>query len=207
MSEQSAVWHALNTRHGRATLVTFAVGVFLVALAGIALACVPWKGQMKIATPGQGVTVHGDDTRSMAWCSGESYAPAEAHQGDEITVTVAETTECGGNNNKLAAYDEYDVTLSNPGGFVDDDLDGEYSSDDGQAWTRDCMYPIGTWSHHLGTLEVDGDGDGTDTYEIPDDGTVVDSLDFEATGVCVTSQDNQPEGPENQGNMAPLTIL
>lgn len=196
MPEPSGAWQTLNTRQVRTTVVTFAAGVFLVALAGIALACVPWKGQMTVDTPGQDVTVHGDDTSSMVWCPGESYAPATANQGDSIGISVDKTTKCGTNKNQLANGD-YDVTLSNPGGFVDDNGDGEYTSDE---WYRDCMYPVGLYSHHLGTMKVKN-GQGSGTYSIPSDGTVVDSLQGEATGVCVTDQS------QNQGNMAPLTIL
>lgn len=196
MSKPSAGWHALNTRQGRVTVVTFVAGVFLVALTGVALACVPWKGQMTVDTPGQDVTVHGDDTSSMVWCPGESYAPATANQGDSIGISVNETAKCGTDENYLA-NGEYDVTLSNPGGFVDSNGDGEYTSDE---WVRDCMYPLGMYSHHLGTLTVNS-GSGSGTYSIPSDGTVVDSLQGEATGVCVTDQS------QSQGNMAPLTIL
>lgn len=199
----------LPSRSRRMILTATVVGAFMLLAATAAWACVPWKGEMTVtpvdtagnAIAGQNaVTVHGDGQPGMQWCPGESYSPAEAHQGDRIKIEVAprsKTDQCAASQ---LGDGEYDVTLSNPGGFIDHNQDGEYSSDGvPTTYVRDCMYPLGMWSHHLGTLTVTS-GSGSGIYAL-NDPTIIDDAPFEATGVCVTKQST------SEGNMAPLTIL
>lgn len=213
MAQPAQGMSAFDRRQVRLTIVAFGMAAFVVVLAAIAWACVPWKGEMTVddtSNTNPSVTVYGENLGGMTWCPGTSYSPVVVSSGN-VDVSVAPNDSagdpCAGASNHLDGPATYDVTIVEAG-FVDYGADG-FDTDGPGSLDRvaDCM-PTSSAPviHELGTMSVDADGEGGPTsYQLPPTFLGSNSATpSEAAGICVTAENNP--NVSNQGNMLPLTI-
>lgn len=171
----------------------FAAGVVaaVMALSGTAFACVTFKGQMLVDGDDGDTTVVGTGN-SHGYCSQPTTAAA-GHLADNITATVASAT-CNSTSHKLASG-TYDVRYNNKKSYTSN----------GTSWTMisgtGCFASgSSTTTSVLGTISIDGSGDGTWTGTLGDPkGTDYYPGLLEAANFCV--------GNGTDGLLAPYRLL
>lgn len=175
MSDTLTGWLAQQTRHTRAVIVLFAAAAFMVLLAGIAWACVPYHGEVSVYPVNQGeqavnhfaqgeqaVTVHGGNGQiidgerftGMRWCTGdgdeaepyEAGAIRPSSDSPDLKLVVEDRTSgCVGESEALPTG-EYFVAVNN-NGFSEDNADfGEQVEFDKNAVTG-LAYDEGCFWH------------------------------------------------------------
>lgn len=202
MHEQSTAQVGVDCRQRRTAVIALGVAGFVIVLASVAFACVPWKGEMTVTgqTSGNTMTVLGSGT-GMSYCSG-SYPALAIAQNELIDVSVA-PGECDGQVEKLREG-EYIVSLTE-GGFLDPSGNGQYSQ-----FASDCMpidgFDSGTPTHQFAdTFSVGADGTGGGTYDMSEYFMLSNqAVPHEAGAICATIQ-GDPD--HRQGHMMPLTTL
>lgn len=209
-------WTAL-TPGRRVTIVGFAITAFMALLVGLALACVPWDGEVKATTynaPGgangsgsaaDSTIVDGALSPSMTWCPNQPYSAADApalagqapSQGS-IGVDVLGASDCAGTL-PSGTYDlhftdkvfvNHDLSTSNGDG---DPTTGDPTYSDNE-WVLDCMFS-GRESN-IGGLTVGSDGKSEQQGVL--NLTFSQNAPHEAAAICITHQD------QNIGNMVPI---
>lgn len=142
MSGTAREWLALQSRQMRAAVVLFAAAAFVVVLAGIAWACLPYHGEVSVypVNPGgqavdqfahgeRAVTIHGgagqvidgERVSGMRWCTGDGDH-AEPYQAgairpssnspDLMVVVEDRLSECAGDESEALPTGEYHVALN-----------------------------------------------------------------------------------------------
>lgn len=225
----SHAWTLLNTRSGKATVVSFAAGAFLIILASAALACIPWRGDVTV-TPvdsngdslvgvdgREATTVYGGEgselTGTMIWCGDDSsvsepYNSAKAYNGDFLEIAVDADSSCADANN-LDAGDYWFAWVDV--GFSKDTADDEWEDTHRDG---DCMDEKNAdywWEDQDGnyspTINLASDTDsGTATVELSGYDFAVSDADDKAGGLCVNKIDDGSLDHEDQGNMVPVSI-
>lgn len=144
-------WMAL-TPGRRATLVGFAMMGFMVLLTGVALACVPWKGEVTVgpdSSTGSSTTVHGNGTMH-GWCANdEPVQPARIPVNGRISISANGKSNC---DDKLGD-NVYDVTFAQAGFIGWPTVNGFTDTH----YTLNCMSTfdgVGHYTAFLGVVEV-----------------------------------------------------
>lgn len=152
-------------------MTAFAALAALVMTASVAVACVAFKGDLTVTSPGgNGNTVTGANNGGMSYCSnGHPTTAALAGRGTSITVTVApgSASLCATASNKLSARN-HSVILNNA--KTDSAVPFKYDSVLGrwvfQSGTGCFLNPPGNISLST-SYAVNSSGNGLASYTLP----------------------------------------
>lgn len=193
----------MNRNHRRGVLAGFAVIASIVVTASAAFACVAFKGDLTVSSPGgNGNTVTGANNGNMDYCSnGHPTTAAAARRGDSITVKVAKGSAslCATTSNKLSNR-SHSVMLNNA--KTDGDVPFKYDSVLSrwvfQGGTGCFLNPPGNIVLSNAGFPVDTYGNGQASYTLPALNRV-DPTNM-ASALCVGT------GSTSEGIFAPVRI-
>jgi hypothetical protein len=191
-----------QARRARVAVGITVVGVVL-AVASVAYACVPQRGDLVVTAPGQNSNlITGDGSGdSLQWCSGrEPTLQAQAGAGDEITVDVDPATACTSSTNQLKeGINEIWVHHPADGAFTYDPTAGHWKVKVGEG----CFYQGSTQGVQQGEMTVTN-GSGLESFNLNLAGQEEGVSDpGEAAALCIGDPKN---APDTVGIFSPLEV-
>jgi hypothetical protein len=191
-----------EARRARVAVGITVVGVVL-AVASVAYACVPQRGDLVVTAPGQNSNlITGDGSGdSLQWCSGrEPTQEAAAGAGDEITVDVDPATACTSSTNQLKDGTNQ-IWVHHPlgGAFTFDSTAGHWKVKVGEG----CFFDGKTQGVQQDEITVTN-GSGLESFPLQlgnEGGGVSDP--GEAAALCIGDPQN---APDTVGIFSPLEV-